>query len=82
MAQFAASQSSIGKEPCLYARHSYLLLFNFVSGSRGIIKGLEDEQARLADGIEVNRVALEDTDSKLSSMHRNMVGMEKSMVRL
>ncbi len=62
--------------------HSYSLLFNVVSGSHGIIKGLEDEKVQFADSIEVNCVAPEDTESKFSFVHWNMVGMEKSMVHL
>ena len=44
------------------------------------LKNVEEEQARLVDGIEANRVALEDTDAKLDVLHRNMAGLDRSMV--
>lgn len=54
MAHFTASQGPIGKDLNLCEWYSYLPLSKLVSGARGIIKSLEDEQAQLADGIEVN----------------------------
>ena len=47
-----------------------------------ILKGIEDEQARLGEGIEANRAALDDADAKFNFVYRSMTDLQKTMVSL